>query len=159
MSDLLVRKAEKADLPAVLALYAQPDFNDGRVVSLEDGERLMDAFARYPDYAVYLVEVDGQPAGTFCLMRIDNIAHWGTPIGMVESVVVSSRFQRRGVGRQMMREAAKLAFAKGCYKLVLSSNVRSTHAHAFYESLGFTRYGYSFRLDPPDAALPVETAA
>ena len=49
----------------------------------------------------------------------------------------------------MMHEAARLAEARGCYKLALSSNVDAKPAHAFYESLGFERYGYSFRLDPP----------
>ena len=37
--------------------------------------------------------------------------------------------------------------AKGCYKLVLSSNAKRERAHAFYESLGFERHGYSFRIE------------
>ncbi|PZO81340.1 MAG: GNAT family N-acetyltransferase [Mesorhizobium amorphae] len=149
MSELSVRKAEKADIPTVLALYAQADFNDGRVVSVAEAEALFDTFSRYPDYAVYLAEIEGEPVGTFCLMRVDNIAHWGTPVAMVESVVVSEHHQRRGIGRLMMQEAAGLAQAKGCYKLVLSSNQNSAHAHAFYAALGFTRYGFSFKLEPP----------
>jgi hypothetical protein len=43
----------------------------------------------------------------------------------------------------------------GCYKIVISSNFKRPKAHAFYESLGFKRHGYSFRLmlEPPrDAA-------
>ena len=36
---------------------------------------------------------------------------------------------------------------KGCYKMMLSSNLRRTGAHAFYESLGFEKHGYSFRID------------
>ena len=159
MSELSVRCAGAADLPAVLALYAQPDFNAGRVVSLAESERLLAQFARYPDYGLYLAEKDGRAVGTFCLMVIDNIAHWGTPIAMVESVVVSETHQRAGIGKAMIRQAAKLAEAKGCYKLVLSSNVKSTHAHAFYESLGFERYGYSFRLDPKTDAERREAAA
>jgi hypothetical protein len=30
---------------------------------------------------------------------------------------------------------------------VLSSNARREEAHAFYESLGFARHGFSFRVD------------
>ena len=36
---------------------------------------------------------------------------------------------------------------KDCYKLVLSSNARRERAHAFYESLGFERHGFSFRVN------------
>jgi hypothetical protein len=34
-----------------------------------------------------------------------------------------------------------------CYKLVLSSNLKKTEAHAFYESLDFEKYGFSFRVE------------
>lgn len=149
MADLAVRRADKADLAAVLALYAQPDFNNGRVVSLEEGERLLDRFATYPDYGLYVAEVEGAIVGTFCLLVLDNLAHWGTPAGLVESVVVSSAHQGRGFGRAMMRAAFRIAERKGCYKVALSSGLKATRAHAFYEDLGFERYGYSFRLDPP----------
>jgi hypothetical protein len=47
----------------------------------------------------------------------------------------------------MMAFARNRCREKGCYKLVLSSNGKRERAHAFYESLGFARHGYSFRLD------------
>jgi GNAT superfamily N-acetyltransferase len=51
----------------------------------------------------------------------------------------------------MMAFARERCREKRCYKLVLSSNAKRESAHAFYESLGFARHGYSFRLDlgPP----------
>ena len=48
----------------------------------------------------------------------------------------------------MMRFALDRCRAKGCYKLALSSNAKRERAHAFYESLGFERHGYSFRVGP-----------
>ena len=54
-----------------------------------------------------------------------------------------------GIGRAMMDFAREQSAKKACYKIVLSSNARRERAHAFYESLGFTRHGYSFRLDLP----------
>ena len=38
--------------------------------------------------------------------------------------------------------------AAGCYKLTLSSNIARQGAHAFYDSLGFERHGYSFLARP-----------
>ncbi len=32
---------------------------------------------------------------------------------------------------------------------MLSSTAKRERAHAFYEQLGFTRHGYSFRMDLP----------
>ena len=79
---------------------------------------------------------------------MDNLGECGTPSGVVEDVVVEPEFQRRGVGRAMMQHALSLCRQKGCYKMMLSSNLARTAAHAFYESLGFEKHGYSFRIDP-----------
>ena len=48
MSDarIEVRPAVVADLPAVLALYGQPEMDDGAVLSLGDAERLLADLAR-----------------------------------------------------------------------------------------------------------------
>lgn len=151
MSTRSLRRATEADLPALIALYGQPSFNNGHTVTLDEARTIFARFAHYPDYAVYLAEADGAVVGTFALMVIDNIAHWGTPTALVENVVVAEDEQGGGIGRWMMQEAFRMAAAKGAYKVALSSNLRSEKAHRFYESLGFEKYGFSFRLEP----LPV----
>jgi GNAT superfamily N-acetyltransferase len=59
-------------------------------------------------------------------------------------VVVCAEQQGQGIGQQMMQHAQQQARLAGCYKLVLSSNQKRERAHAFYESLGFQRHGFSF---------------
>jgi GNAT superfamily N-acetyltransferase len=133
----------------VLRLYAQPDFDNGRTLPLDEARQLLARFARYPDYTLYVAEQAGRIVGSFALLIMDNIGHLGTPSAIVEDVVVAPEMQSAGVGRVMMEFARRQSAVKGCYKLVLSSNARRERAHAFYESLGFTRHGYSFRLDLP----------
>lgn len=150
MSDravLHIRPAETADLPAVLALYAQPEIDNGDVLSLDEAARLHAKFARYPDYTLYVAERDGRVAGSFALLIMDNLGHLGTPSAIVEDVVVDPALHGKGIGQQMMRFAMAKCREKGCYKLMLSSNARRERAHAFYESLGFTRHGFSFRVE------------
>jgi GNAT superfamily N-acetyltransferase len=148
---LAVRRADRADLAAVLALYAQPDFDDGRVLTVEEAEGVLARFDRYPDYGLYVGEQAGRVVGTFALLVMDNLGHRGAPSAVVEDVVVAGDLQGRGIGRRMMAEAIAIARAKGCYKLALSSNLKRTAAHAFYDGLSFERHGYSFRvqLDRP----------
>jgi GNAT superfamily N-acetyltransferase len=147
---LQIRKATANDLPAVLALYAQPDMDDGRVLPLQEAQQLLSQFARYPDYHLYVACDETQPAntvGTFALLVMHNLAHCGTPSAIIEDVVVSPRHQNLGIGRRMMEHARELARQAGCYKLVLSSNQKRERAHAFYESLGFQRHGLSFLIE------------
>src|SRR5262249_30683598 len=104
-SDIVVRPAAEADLPAVLALYAQPGMDDGEMLPLPDARRMLARFARYPDYTLYVAEVDGAIVGTFALLIMDNLGHLGAPSAIVEDVMVAPQMQGRGVGRVMMEFA------------------------------------------------------
>jgi GNAT superfamily N-acetyltransferase len=142
-----VRQAGAADIPAVLALYAQPDLDDGKVLPVEQAVALLERFGRYPDYTLYVAEQADEIVGSFALLVMDNLGHLGTPSGIVEDVVVAPARQSQGIGQAMMEFALERCREKGCYKLVLSSNAKRTRAHAFYESLGYERHGYSFRVN------------
>jgi GNAT superfamily N-acetyltransferase len=144
---ILVREATAADIPAVLALYAQPEIDDGKVLPIDEAVALHRRFARYPDYTLYVALEGDTVVGSFALLVMDNLGHLGAPSGIVEDVVVAPQRQGHGIGQAMMRFALARCREKRCYKLVLSSNAKRARAHAFYEKLGFARHGYSFRVD------------
>jgi GNAT superfamily N-acetyltransferase len=146
-SAITIREAEESDLAGVLALYAQPDIDDGDVLPAKEAESLFKRFRNYPDYTLYVAEHEGQIVGSFALLVMDNLGHLGAPSGIVEDVVVAPRLHGHGIGRAMMRFAMERCRDKHCYKLMLSSNVKRERAHAFYEGLGFARHGFSFRID------------
>ena len=146
-ADIHVRPAAEADLPAVLALYAQPGMDDGRILPLAEARHLLARFATYPDYTLYVAERDGEIVGTFAMLIMDNLGHLGAPSAIVEDVMVAPAAQGRGIGQAMMDFARQKSLEKRCYKLVLSSNAKRERAHRFYEQLGYERYGYCFRLD------------
>lgn len=148
MSEVRVREASERDLPGVLALYAQPELDAGAVFSEEEARAHFARLRRYPDYRLYVAERAGEIVGTFALVILDNLSHRGAPSGVVEAVAVRPDLQGQGIGRQMMACALERCRAAGCYKMALSSNLRRAAAHAFYESLGFERHGYSFRITP-----------
>jgi GNAT superfamily N-acetyltransferase len=112
-------------------------------------ERLREVFSRlvlYPDYKVYIAESGGRPVGTFALLIADTLGDRCAPEGIVEDVVVARDARGRGIGRRMMEFALERCREAGCYKMALSSNLRREDAHRFYETLGFQKHGYSFRV-------------
>ncbi len=149
---LTIRPASSADLSGVLELYAQPDIDDGNVLPVDEASQLHSRFARYPDYTLYVAEQNGAIVGSFAMLVMDNLGHLGAPSAIVEDVVVAPALHGRGIGQAMMRFALERAREKRCYKLMLSSNAKRERAHAFYESLGFDRHGFSFRVDIPQVA-------
>ncbi|MEA5140317.1 GNAT family N-acetyltransferase [Arcicella rigui] len=144
--NIQIRQATKADLPAILNLYATV-LDKGKVLSIEQAETLFAKMAVYPNYKVYVAENEAGIIGTFALLIMDNLAHVGTPSGVVEDVVVADEVQGKGIGKAMMNFAMERCKEVGCYKLVLSSNLKRHEAHAFYESLAFEKHGFSFRVN------------
>jgi GNAT superfamily N-acetyltransferase len=143
-----IRQAESADVAAVLALYAQIDFNNDDVLSEAAAQKIFAEFSRYPSYRLFVAMIGTQVVGSYALLVMHNMAHGGMPSAVVEDVVVASAFQGRGIGRQLMDHAKEQAKSAGCYKLALSSNLKRHAAHSFYDSLGFEQHGLSFVIEP-----------
>ena len=64
-----------------------------------------------------------------------------------DAVIVTAEYRNQGIGKQMMQTAFQLSAAAGCYKVMLSSNLKRDRAHQFYQSLGFKQHGWSFSLE------------
>ncbi len=143
-----IREVARGDLPGILKLYVDSGLEMGEEISLARAEEIHAQVERTPGYRLYVAEQGGVLVGSFALLIMVNLGHQGSPSGVVEDVAVAPEWQGRGIGRAMMAFAAGQCRARGCYKLVLSSNTRRSGAHDFYERLGFKRHGYSYRLDP-----------
>lgn len=146
LTGLVIRQADETDLAGILRLYADPEMDNGQVLDIGEARGVFAAMQRVPDYRLYVAEQDTVMVGTFVLLVMPNLGHLGSPAGIIEDVVVASKRRGLGIGRAMVEKAIDLCRAKGCYKVMLSSNCARKGAHAFYERLGFERHGYSYRI-------------
>lgn len=144
--NITIRVATITDVPEILKIYAAA-LDNHQVLTVEEAEKIFVRQNQYPDYHVFMAENEHQAVGTFALLVMENMAHMGMPSAVVEDVGVLPEFQGFGIGKKMMAYALQYAKAKGCYKMSLSSNLRREQAHQFYESLGFTKHGYSFLME------------
>jgi len=98
-----VREASEGDLPGVLALYSHPDIDGNNLLSVDEAKAVFRRFRSYPNYKLFVACDEERIVGTFTLLIIDNLAHRGSPSGLVEDVVVSADRQYQGIGKQMMK--------------------------------------------------------
>lgn len=145
-NDVTIRLAGRKDLPNILDLYAQPEMDRGRVLSIEAAERVFEKMRQYPVYDVFVAEMDDVVVGTFALLIMDNLAHMGAPSAIIEDVNVAPACQGQGIGTRIMEFAMARARKGGCYKLVLSSARDRVDPHRFYRKLGFSQHGISFEV-------------
>lgn len=141
-----IRLADRKDLPEILGLYTQPQMDRGRVLTMKEAERIFKKIKQYPDYDLFVAEVEEGIVGTFALLIMDNLAHMGAPSAILEDVNVAPSWQGKGIGTKIMECAMEKARNTGCYKLVLSSAKERIDPHRFYRNLGFSQHGISFEV-------------
>ncbi|MFN8558014.1 MAG: GNAT family N-acetyltransferase [Dehalococcoidia bacterium] len=139
---VVIREATEADLPRLLQLYHElsqmgstPEAA-AREVTPEHRAALR-ALHDDPRATCFVVEAEGQVQGTLTLYVLPNITHGGRPYALVESVVVAAERRGGGLGARLMAHAERVAGERGCYRVILTSNVRRVDAHRFYERIGY----------------------
>lgn len=143
-----IRTATEDDIEAILDLYADTGLDDGQRLDDDKARELLACISSYPNYRLFVLEgAEESVLATYALLIMDNIAHIGRTLAIVEQVAVGKAHQRKGLAAEMMKHAIDEARRFGCYKLALSSNVRFEAAHSFYEKIGFVRHGYSFHVN------------
>ncbi len=145
-----IRPAREGDLSAIVQLFADDELAAGNAPAhLAGGSGLeydlagpghLAALAemdRDPNNRAYVAELAGKVVGTFQLTFIRQLSYGGCLVAQIESVHVSSQARSQGIGATMMRFAIDEARRRGALRVQLTSNVRRTRAHQFYERLGF----------------------
>ena len=138
---LTIRKAARADVPAIARLLADDPLGSQREVA---GEAMpasyLDAFEaiqRDPNQYLMVAELDGQVLGTFQMTFLRYLTYQGGLRAQIEAVRVADGWRSQGIGRQMMEWAIDEARRAGCVLVQLSTHSSRVDAHRFYERLGF----------------------
>ena len=148
--DFRIRDGVAGEIDALRALYRRSSLsNDGdRANLLAHPDALV-----WPDLAVRegrtrVAVRDGDLVGFASTLAVGGVME-------LEDLFVDPDWMRRGVGRELVRDAIAMAAQRGVHRLEVTGN---EHARAFYEQVGFvhdgvteTRFGPGLRmhLDAP----------
>ncbi|YAF96438.1 MAG: GNAT family N-acetyltransferase [Nodularia sp. CChRGM 3473] len=141
---LNIRPVSRDDLPVLIQLYAEMDGEPP--LSRNHAEEILTAIAQIPNYQIYLAYLNQEPVGTFSLLYVITMMHRGYhKFAVLDAVTVTPQVRGQGIGTQMMQAALQLSTEAACYKVTLSSNLKRTRTHQFYQALGFEQHGWSFK--------------
>ncbi|MFE6103016.1 GNAT family N-acetyltransferase [Streptomyces laurentii] len=148
MSDLAIRPAVHADLPAIVAMLADDPLGALRE-SPDDLTPYTDAFDRLDgdphQHVIVAVRAD-RIVGTLQLTIIPGLSRRGMTRSVIEGVRVHADERGSGLGTQLIEWAVETSRAQGCGLVQLTSDVTRTDAHRFYERLGFEPSHLGFKL-------------
>jgi N-acetylglutamate synthase-like GNAT family acetyltransferase len=139
---MILRRARRADVPAIVALL-QDDFL-GATRETPKGQALPESYSAAFDEIdgdrrceLMVAEDEGLVVGTFHLTVLTHISFKGSKSLQIENVHVGAARRSHGVGRLMMEWAIARARELGCDRVQLTTNKLRKDAHRFYERLGF----------------------
>jgi GNAT superfamily N-acetyltransferase len=147
-SSIAVRRATRADLPAILGLLVDDPLGRTRE-GASDFAPYEKAFAAIDtDHAQLLVvATDGiEVVATMQLSFIPGLSRRGALRAQAEAVRVAASHRSQGLGGAMLRWAIEEAQRRGCAMVQLTTDKTRVDAHRFYERLGFTASHEGFKL-------------
>jgi|SRR5512137_1582756 GNAT superfamily N-acetyltransferase len=152
MTDLILRAATEADLPAIVAMLADDGLGAGREdPRLPLARGYTDAFAAIaadPNQLLAVAELGGALVGTLQISFLAGLSQQGAWRGQIEAVRVASSHRGQGLGAHMIAWAVEQCRARGCRMVQLTTHKSRTDAHRFYDRLGFDKSheGYKLKL-------------
>jgi GNAT superfamily N-acetyltransferase len=152
---VVLRRAARADLPALVALLAADDLGAARdgVRGQADRDayaRAFEAIDRDPAQLLLVAESQERVAGTLQLSFIPGLSWRGALRAQIESVRVTPALRGRGLGEALFTWAIAEARRRGCALVQLATDKARVDAHRFYERLGFTASHEGLKLHLPD---------
>jgi ribosomal protein S18 acetylase RimI-like enzyme len=152
---IALRRATRADLPAIVALLADDVLGSTRE-SPDDLSPYEAAFAeidRDPQHILLVADRAGEVVGTAQLTFLPGLSHKGATRAQIEAVRIGSAARGAGLGSTLITWCVEQARDRGCSVVQLTSDASRESAHRFYERLGFrpSHVGFKLALDGPPA--------
>ena len=153
MTDAVIRRAEPADLAAIVHLRREWTREEhGDIADPGFEENLAAWFAReWSRRIIWLAEVAGHPAGMMNLASYERMPRPGRALsrwGYLGNAFVLPAYRNRGIGSRLVSAALNYADENGFVRVVLSPTERSI---PLYERAGFGPADALMLRTPPQA--------
>ena len=141
-TQVVLRRAVRPDLPALVALLAADDLGATRdgirgQADRDAYERAFRAIDADPAQLLVAAESQGQVVATLQLSFIPGLSRRGALRAQIESVRVAPALRGRGLGEALFTWAIAEGRRRGCALVQLTTDKTRAGAHRFYERLGF----------------------
>lgn len=131
-----IREITKNDLDGLLRLYTELHDNpfpekDQHVMAV--WEQIISDKAHH----IIVAEEDGDIAASCVCVIVPNLTHGQRPYALIENVVTSAKYRRKGFAAACLDYACDLARKENCYKIMLLTGSKDRGVLEFYEKSGY----------------------
>jgi len=141
VTPILMRRAQRADVPALVAMLADDALGRQRECASDPLPasyfEAFDAIERDLNQELMVATLDGAPVGTLQLTFTPSLSRRGSWRVTIEGVRVAAAQRSAGIGRQMIEWALVRARERGGALVQLTTDKSRADAIRFYQRLGF----------------------
>ena len=136
---MIIREAKKQDVNKIADLLAElfaieSDFCIDRSKQVAGINMILENADRG---VVLVAEEDGEVAGMCTLQYLISTAEGGM-VGLLEDMIVSKTYRKKGIGRKLVRRIISHARSKGIRRIQLLADVNNQAALNFYDRVCFS---------------------
>jgi GNAT superfamily N-acetyltransferase len=138
-TELVLRKAWREDVPAIVAMLADDALGATResLNELAPYYTAYDQIANDPNNLILVADCGGEVVGSLQLNILRGLSRKGAKRAQIEAVRVASAHRGKKFGEKIIRAAIEMARKEGCVLVQLTTDKTRKDAHRFYERLGF----------------------
>lgn len=133
---------DRADLLAMLDMYANDPMGGGEGLKTEVKDRLCDDLANFPGAVSWLAYSGERPVGLLNAMP-GYSTFKARPLMNIHDIAVDPAFRGQGVGQALLGALQDYARARSCCKLTLEVLSGNRVAQVSYARFGFAKYELS----------------
>lgn len=134
---MTIRLIQPDELDALLALYQHLHPADTPLPGRPQIEATWHRIMRNPDQHCLGFYLQGELVASCCLSLSANLTRGCRPYGLIENVVTHATHRQRGYARALLDHALQVAWAEGCYKVMLMTSSLDPATLRFYRNAGF----------------------
>ena len=148
MHDIVIRKGKKSDLPVLKRLLVEliNAMDDTACIDMRVAPKHWEHLFRDARSHFLVATAGGTPVGLIHFTIRQTVLH-RSPSGMIDELVVSNEYQRKGIGRQLVLAAIETCRQLGCCEVEVSTEQTNLKARRFYRKCGFNKEEILFELD------------
>ena len=128
-----IREARRDELPQIVTLYNLMWSDSENPIDIKTAQSVFDGMSKGGRW-MFVAEVDDRVVGSFMIVKSGEGREC-----VLDNVVVHPRYQRQGIGRQIVDFVADRCRREGCRQIVGSIRERHESSRAFWQSMGFER--------------------
>lgn len=134
----MIRRAKEGDIPVMVDLLGELfAIEDDFTIDREKQSRGLKLLLENPNAIVLVALAEDRVVGMASVQPLVSTA-MGERVGLIEDVVIASRFRGNGIGRGLMERLIDETQKAGMKRLALGADHRNAKAIEFYTKLGFS---------------------